>query len=365
MKKFVEGFPKKKSCLIHGPPGCGKTAAVYALANDMDLEVFELNASDLRDEQTIKSVVGAVGKQKSLFSFLKGKLILIEEIDGMSGDEDRGGIGALKKVIDESSFPVIMTANNAYDKKLIELRRSSKMIQFRELTIEEVYRIVKRIAVEEKLDIDDFSLKKIARMSGGDVRAAINDLNSYSSFVGVVDDLRDKKESVVRALMKVLKSIDPEVALRAFDDVDADFDECILWIDENLPKEYKDAESLAKAYDVLSRVDVLRGRILRRQHWRFLSYMYDLATAGIALSKKRRLVGYVKYERSSRLLKMWISKKANLKVENVVEKIAKKTHSSKNRVRRDLRFYFKILQDKSVADWVGLTKEELSLIAGK
>jgi len=368
LKQFIEDFSKKntkKACLLFGPPGCGKTAAVYALANDMQLEVLELNASDFRNKEIINKVVGEASKQRSLFSFAKGKLLLIEEVDGMSGNEDKGGLSALREVIAQSKFPVIMTANDAYTQKLVELRRLCKLIQFNELTALEVYKIIKRIVQEEKLDISDFVLMKIARFSEGDARAAINDIHSFSNEVGLVDDMRDKKESILKALMKVLKTVDVDVALRAFDRIDVDFDECILWLDENLPREYKDAESLAKAYDILSKVDVLRGRILRRQHWGFLGYMYNLATAGVALSKKQKLVGYVKYQRNDRILKMWIARRANSKLEEVLRKIAKKTHSSVNKVRKDFRFYIKILQDKSVAKWIGLSDDESSLIFSK
>ncbi len=365
LKQFIEDFSRKKAkkaCLLFGPPGCGKTAAVYALANDMQLEVLELNASDFRNKEVINNVVGEASKQRSLFSFAKGKLLLIEEVDGMSGNEDKGGLSALREVIAQSKFPVIMTANDAYMRKLIELRRLCKLIQFNELTTLEVYKIIKRIVREEGLDISDFVLMKIARFSEGDARAAINDIHSFSNEVGLVDDMRDKKESILKALMKVLKTVDVDVALKAFDRIDVDFDECILWLDENLPREYKDAESLAKAYDILSKVDVLRGRILRRQHWRFLGYMYNLATAGVALSKKQKLVGYVKYQRNDRILKMWIARRANSKLEEILRKIAKKTHSSINKVRRDFRFYLTILRDTAVAEWLGLGEEIQNIV---
>ncbi|MFC1752637.1 AAA family ATPase [Thermoproteota archaeon] len=52
LKKFVDTFKRqrKKAVLVYGDSGCGKTSAVYALANEMNLEVFELNASDFRNK---------------------------------------------------------------------------------------------------------------------------------------------------------------------------------------------------------------------------------------------------------------------------------------------------------------------------
>jgi len=43
--------------------------------------------------------------------FFKGKLILIEELEGISGREDYGGISTLSSLIRESKYPIIITAN--------------------------------------------------------------------------------------------------------------------------------------------------------------------------------------------------------------------------------------------------------------
>ena len=42
------GKMTKKGIILSGPPGCGKTSAAIALANDMNWEIIELNASDAR-----------------------------------------------------------------------------------------------------------------------------------------------------------------------------------------------------------------------------------------------------------------------------------------------------------------------------
>jgi predicted aldo/keto reductase-like oxidoreductase len=59
-----------------------------------------------------------------------------------------------------------------------------------------------------------------------------------------------------QALLKVLKTTDPSVALKAFENVEEDINEQMLWIDANLPFEYTKPEDLASAYDKLSRADV-------------------------------------------------------------------------------------------------------------
>ena len=74
------------------------------------------------------------------------------------------------------------------------------------------------------------------------------------------------------------------------------------------------------------------------------------------------MVGYVKYQRNDRILKMWIARRANSKLEEVLRKIAEKTHSSVNKVRKNFRFYLTILRDMAVAEWLGLGEEIQNIV---
>ena len=78
LKNFIVNFKKskKKSALIYGQSGTGKTSAVYAIANDFGYEVIEVNASDFRNADQINQKVGNAIKQRSLFA--KGKIILVD-----------------------------------------------------------------------------------------------------------------------------------------------------------------------------------------------------------------------------------------------------------------------------------------------
>ena len=63
-------------------------------------------------------------------------------------------------------------------------------------------------------------------------------------------------------------------------------DEIILWVEKNLPMEYE-GEELARAFDLLSKVDVFKGRIYKQQYWRFLVYENAFLSYGISSSKKQ------------------------------------------------------------------------------
>jgi replication factor C large subunit len=134
-KKAIERFlnwykswkPGKKAALFHGPPGTGKTCLIEAFGREKNLEVIEMNASDFRTAKQIREVIGQAMRQKSLFK--KGKIFMIDEIDGLAS-EDRGGTGEIIKIIKESHYPIVLTANNPWDPKLRSLRTYCQLIQF-------------------------------------------------------------------------------------------------------------------------------------------------------------------------------------------------------------------------------------------
>jgi len=357
LNEFIKNYKsqKKKAALLSGPSGCGKTSSVLAVANSIGLEVIEVNASDFRNKLMINQTIGNSIKQRSLF--YSGKIILLDEVDGLSGKEDRGAISELIKLLDESTFPVVCTAYNAYEDKLRSLRSKSVLIDFDIPDYKDVFSVLKKISVSEKIIHNDDDLKTIARRSGGDFRAAINDLQLLSTSGRIdkdsIDELwqRNKVESMPSALVKVLKNTDPEIAINAFENVEEDLDQAFLWLDENIPKEYKSPVDLALAYDKLSKADVFRGRIRRWQHWRFLVYVNALLTAGVAVSKKEKNPGFVKYAPTSRILKIWIANRKYEKRKAICQKIAEKTHTSTKRVIQDTFPYIQamIMADKKLA----------------
>jgi len=364
LKDFVVNFKKQKknAALLYGPSGTGKTISAYAIAKELGLEILEVNASDVRNADEINSLLGSAIGQMSLFS--KGKLILVDEIDGLSGTKDRGGLQAITKLIEKSSFPIILTATNPWDYKFNNLKRRTEMIEFIPLGYLSIFEILKNICSKEKIKYEEEILKGLARRAGNDARAAINDLQTLSMEAKELtkeslEELgeRNKLDSMINALIKIFKSTDPKVAITAFDTVEENLDQQLLWLDENLPKEYIKPEDLAKAYDKLSKADVFNRRIKRWQHWRFLVYINALITAGIAVSKKEKYGHYVQYKPTGKLLKLWWAKQKAMKKKAVAGKIAEKTHTSTKQALKNTLPYLQIAFRKNKNFREQLTEE--------
>jgi replication factor C large subunit len=365
VKLFVEKYKKGKAVLLYGKTGTGKTCSIYALAKELNLEILELNASDFRNKENINLIVGQSSKQMSLFN--RKKLILVDEVDALSGQKDRGCVQALVKIVSESEFPMILIADDPYEQKISPLRKSCKMIEFLTLDHSSVFNVLKKICESENIKYDATVLKDLARRSGGDARAAINDLQIICATKKVLDSLeelgeREKKESILNALRLIFKSKNPENVLNAFEKTDLTLDECLLWLDENLPREYQ-GRDLYNAYNCVSKSDVFKGRIIRWQHWRFLVYVNTLLTAGVALSKNEKNNDLVTYKPTSRILKIWKAKMRNTRKISIAEKIAENTHTSTKRVLKDtlpyLKSIFKHKKGQDIIDELKLDDEEV------
>ncbi len=363
LKNFITK-KKRGTVLIYGATGNGKTSAVHALAKEMDYELLEVNASDTRNKSNINSIIGISSKQMSLFK--KGKIILVDEVDGITGQEDRGGVQALVKVIEETRVPIVITSNDPFSQKLSPLRQKCKTIEFGTLSYVTIFNLLKNICQQEGVKYGEEMLKDLARRSGGDARGAINDLQVLTSTKNTLeklDDLgeREQKESILNVLRIIFKSKKAENVLRAIDKTDLDLDEALLWIDENLPREYQ-GQDLVDAYEQISRADVFKGRIMRWQHWDFLVYINALITAGIATSKKEKNGSFVNYKRTGRILKLWQAKMRNAKRNMIAEKLASATHTSKKRAIQELPYLkpiFKKGKGEEIAEQLDLSDEEI------
>ena len=359
IKLFLRNFPKKKALILHGGPGTGKTSLAYAIAFETNSEILELNASDLRDRTKISEIVGPASQQKSLFK--KNKIILMDEVDGISA-RDRGGLSELLGILEKSSFPIIITANDIWQQKFNLLRQGSELVQMKEIDYKTISSILASICDKERLTISKDFLTNISIKARGDIRAAMNDLQMLSKMdePAISNEIgeRNKEQTIFSALQYVFKNANiDEKMISIYDEVNMPIDELFLWVEENLPSEYK-GEELAKAFDALSKADVFRGRIYRQQYWRFLVYENFLLSAGIAGVKKYNRTGWTSYKKPSRILKIWMQNQRAAKKKTICQKYSKYTHISTKQAMKDFLVLRIILQDKNVRQRLKLTPEE-------
>ncbi len=358
IKLFLKQFPKKKALMLHGPAGTGKTSLALASAKENNLEILELNSSDLRNKKKLEETLRPATQQQALFK--KGKIILMDEVDGVTGT-DVGGIGELEDLIIGTKFPIIMTCNDVWQSKLSPIRAKSKLVEMKALTLDKIIALLLKITEIEGFSRNPLALKQIAIKSQGDLRAALNDLESYSLSDGQIDltEKRDIDDNIFNILRRLFKERGDFLEL--LDHSELSIDEIFLWIEENIPKEYRE-ESLLKAYMALANADVFRGRIYKNQHWRFLIYQNIFQSAGIAYAKKNPSSGFTKYERPKRVLKIWLNNQKIAKKKTIAKKYARYVHCSTARILRDFPILKPILKQPHVHEKLRLTEEEIEYI---
>ncbi len=360
VNKFLKEFPKKTGLILHGPPGTGKTTLAHAIAKELNLDIFELNSSDLRNRTKLDEVLKPAAMQHSLFK--SGKLLLMDEVDGVTG-EDRGGVPELIRILEKTAHPIIMTGNNIWDSKFSELRPKCKLVEMKPITIENLVRVIHRILEQEGIKENPHFLKQIAIKSQGDLRAALNDVHTYvltdKSNVDFLEE-RHKEDSIFNILKKLFQNKEDNINL--FDSTSMSIDEILLWIEENIPREYKGKE-LAKAYLALAKADVFRGRIYHQQYWRFLLYQNIFQSAGISHAKSRAKSSFTKYERPTRILKIWLNNQKMAKKKTIAQKYARYVHCSTARAMSDFPLIKRIVsQTPSTIKHLQLTDEEVDFI---
>jgi replication factor C large subunit len=365
---------KKKAVLLYGPPGVGKTALANAAANEFGFRIIEMNASDTRTEKAINKIAQPATSFAGLDTFAtgsKGNLLFLDEVDGVAGREDRGGIGAIVKIVEASRVPVIMAANDPDLQKIRPLKKVCVLIRFHQLRIPLIIEILRRICRMEHVEAEFEALERIAQNSKGDVRSAVNDLQSLSE-AGKVLTLQDTM--VLRARNK---NISMEETLRGFFAVKSlaeaenllrrssvDYDDFLMSVSDNLPRRYLELVELAEAYDFVSRADMFRGRI-GTEHWHLLRYFYNFLAEAAAVSPE----SYKPFEFISppiRIITLFWTKGKRTMLESICAKIALRCHVSRLTAKNDFVPFLKVILEKRrstpIVSWLKLEPEEVDYL---
>lgn len=376
VESWEKGTPKKRAAFLHGSPGVGKTVTVEALAHDFIMEFVENNASDYRTEDAIKRFAGLASQYGSLFG---GKrIMLLDELDGLTGTADRGGVKAITDIVKTAQCPIVLISNSAYDPRFSNLRIYCLLIEFKKPAAGEVAKRLKWICDREEIQADESALRFMAQRSGGDVRSAVNDLQALAqgkkrlsyedvSWLGY----RDRQDTIFNVLRMILYGKTCVGAKQAVDMADVDIDMLFEWIYENIPAHLTDPHDLAQAMDALSIADVYRGRIRTTQDWGFTRYVIDYMTAGVAMARQDTKVhGWIPFKFPERIQMLSRSRAERAMQLSIGQKIKRKNHISAARASKQVIPYLRIMFKNDVnmaaglAKWLDLEPEMVEYVAG-
>jgi len=378
-KELLKIDPEKAAILLEGPPGVGKTSIVYALANDLNMEVIETNASDTRTRDALEKRLTETTKSRGIMDFVaqsKQKIILIDEVDGIYGTKDRGAVPAIIDLVQNTQFPILMCSNE-YKQALQTLYKKVRRFEIQPLSEEEMFKVAQNILTKEKIsNLKPKDLEAIIKKNNGDLRGVINDLQAISQGLSTEDNTdlilslrRDSTEEIFSLIRDLFQNVSTLKEARDLTDKsDVDYNFLYKWVNENLPTFMTVNEDIANAFENLSLADEIFGRIKKNQYYALLPYFYDLFAGGVVLSRKKsratqgfRRVMFPRYVTSGRY-------SLNSGERSLIEKIKEKYDISQFEAIQDFIPFLRILsttsrrQLKNISDWLELDGKEKKVL---
>lgn len=276
-KSFVDWIIKwkkgAKPVLLVGPPGIGKTTLAQLAAKEFGYDVIGMNASDVRNKSNIEELLSPLLGSTSL---LGRPMIFIDEVDGIHGRSDFGGVEALLKILKEPTIPIILAANSDDSDKMKNIKKTAKTIYLKPVPPRLLGLYLGKVLKEEGAKLSPGTTIKVIVECRGDIRSMLNmaqaqmggfDVDSEKSFetldieAGINAFFKAKTRQEAQSVLYSLR-IDPREKLNAF---------YSSIVTSNIPN-----KDMARLLDVISEADVLYGRIIRTQEWRLLRYLDNI-----------------------------------------------------------------------------------------
>uniref|UniRef100_A0A182NQL7 Replication factor C subunit 1 n=1 Tax=Anopheles dirus TaxID=7168 RepID=A0A182NQL7_9DIPT len=288
-----------KAALLSGQPGVGKTTTATLVCKELGFDTVEFNASDTRSKRLLKEEVSELLNSKSLAGYFGGRsetvsskhVLLMDEVDGMAGNEDRGGMQELIALIKDSHIPVICMCNDRNHPKIRSLVNYCFDLRFSRPRVEQIKGAMMSVCFKEQLKLSPGVLEEIISGTGGDVRQTLNHLALYSAGKSMaaslsVDSAKKQADSAKKDIkigpwdvIRKVFSAEDHKTMTLNDKADLffhDYNIAPLFVQENYLKVQPKAprtewlDRIAMTADSLSRGDMVDRRIRSSMAWTLL-----------------------------------------------------------------------------------------------
>jgi replication factor C large subunit len=306
--KWLAGWVSgSRPLLLLGPPGTGKTTLVHTLSRQLDYDVVEMNASDIRNREALQARITPIFQNTA--NLIGKKLMLfLDEVDGISGREDTGGLDILINLIKEPTVPVIMAANKR-SFKIVKLAKACKIVEFNPVSSRLLLLLIDHVLQSEGVKLGSGEKRSIIDNSRGDIRSLLNSAQSqaagYSTVsnrdmvdVDIVDAIDGyfEADSLDQAIQFVIRADasypDPRYRLISPEERRKDMLSALF---SSIASSHIEQHDLALLLDVLSRADMIVGRANASRQWHLLKYVNGLIATGLYEKSRKKSIKYHQY----------------------------------------------------------------------
>lgn len=306
--KWLAGWVSgSKPLLLVGPPGTGKTTLVHALARQFDYDLVEMNASDTRNKEILQARIMPIFQNTGLLG--RKIMLFLDEVDGISGREDSGGLDTLVDLMKEPTVPVIMAANKK-STKIRDLAKVCKTVEFAPVPPRLLTLFLDHVLQSEGAKLGLGDRISVVYNSRGDIRSLLNSAQSRDAGYATVSNKDIVDVDIADAINGYFStSGSAEEAVAYIAKADASYSDpryevmspearrrdMIAALFSSIVSSHIEHGDLAAMLDVLSKADMMVGRASRNRRWSLLRYVSRMIAIGLYERSRQKGIKYSQY----------------------------------------------------------------------
>ncbi len=254
---------------------------------------------------------------------------------------DRGGLAAIARLVRSTRQPIVLTVNDArpLGRYGAVFRSVARTVEFGPIDRREIAARLSEIAREERLAVAPADLDRIVDRAQGDLRAALNDLESVALVPATAGGhelygARDRPSDFAAFTEELLSVPRLYRSVEIRDRLDAPPDDLLPWVEENVPWFAPDARHRSAALETVAAAERLLSRARRWRVFGLWSYAGEILTGGVSVTiRERPLIGGGHAQFPRFLGAMGASRSSRAVRDTLAQKLGGRLHMSRRKAR--------------------------------